>query len=61
MAHTLASWGITLQASEPLAMVKAAVVRSMAAAWGETRGMTAFSRGANSHRFPNRSRRGKEA
>ena len=51
LAQTLASWGSTLQASDPDCIVKAMVVRSMAPAWFETLGMTAFSSGSNSQKF----------
>ena len=61
LAHTLASCGSTLQASEPESIVKAAVVRSMAPACGESAGMTSFISGAKSQRLPKRSRSAKGA
>ena len=50
-AETVAFWGITLQASDPLIIVNAAVVRIIAPAWALIAG-SAFSRtGRNSHRL----------
>ena len=56
LAQTLASWGKTLQASEPDCMVKATVVRSMAPACAESFGMTALRRGENSQKLQNKKR-----
>ena len=60
-ALTVAFWGMTLQASEPVCMVKATVVRIMAPAWALITGSTFSSTGLNSHRLPKTHRRGKEA
>ena len=61
LALTDASWGNTLQASEPLAWVKATVVRIMAPAWAEISGSTRSRTGLNSQRFPKTSFSGKDA
>ena len=61
LAETLASWGSTLQASDPLIMVNAMVVRIMAPAWELIAGSTFSSTGRNSHRLVNTSFSGKPA
>ena len=61
LAETLASWGSTLQASDPLIWVKAMVVRIMAPAWALIMGSTFSRTGLNSHRLENTSFSGKPA
>ena len=53
-----ASWGMTLAASLPAAMVKAQVVWSMAPAWALNLGRSDLSRGLKSQRFASTSRKG---
>ena len=61
LALTVASCGMTLQASEPDCMVNAMVVRIMAPAWALIIGRTCSRTGRKSQRLPKIHFIGKEA
>ena len=61
LAETVAFWGNTLHASDPLIIVKATVVRIMAPACALIIGRTFSSTGRKSHRLENTSFSGKPA